>query len=220
MWLDHVRSSQLAKMEEKSDFGHHLLRCHRPGLRACAYTPAPVVWHLLTVPQNPLLNAGIASVAVALNKPLTDIALLSGYMILTTAAVGPFTSALGRKYGKRPCYVFCSVIGTLGCVICETASSYNALVAGRVLEGVGIAAYESLAVASIGDLHFVHERGPRVAFMMFLLAAISNGISIIVSPCFDLRNMTALGHALIVGIHVCRPARSQRFTAGTGTSIS
>jgi len=47
------------------------------------------------------------------------------------------------------------------------------------LEGIGIAAYESLAFASIGDLYFVHERGPRVALMLFLLAAISNGISII-----------------------------------------
>jgi len=76
-------------------------------------------------------------------------------MILTTGAVGPFTSAFGRKYGKRPSYVFCSVVGTIGVIVCETAKTYNSLVAGRVLEGIAIAAYESLAVASIGDLYFV-----------------------------------------------------------------
>lgn len=48
-----------------------------------------------------------------------------------------------------------------------------------MLQGVAVAAYESLAIASIGDIFFVHERGPRVAVIMFLLGAVSNGISII-----------------------------------------
>jgi MFS family permease len=76
-------------------------------------------------------------------------------------------------------YVFSSLIGTIGVIVSETASGYNSLLAGRVLQGIGIAAYESLAVSSIGDIFFVHERGPRVAVVIFLLAAISNGISII-----------------------------------------
>jgi MFS family permease len=93
--------------------------------------------------------------------------------------MGPFASALGRKYGKRPMYVFSSVIGVVGIIVSEVASGYETLLAGRVLQGIGIAAYESLAVSSIGDLFFVHERGPRVAVIIFLLAGISNGISII-----------------------------------------
>lgn len=76
-------------------------------------------------------------------------------------------------------YVFSSVIGTLGIIVSETASGYNQLLAGRILQGIAVAAYESLAIASIGDLFFVHERGPRVAMVIFLLAAISNGTSII-----------------------------------------
>jgi hypothetical protein len=35
-------------------------------------------------------------------------------------------------------------------ITCETAKTYSTLVGGRVLEGIAIAAYESLAVASIG----------------------------------------------------------------------
>lgn len=76
-------------------------------------------------------------------------------------------------------YLFSSVIGTIGIIVSEVANGYDQLLAGRVLQGIGIAAYESLAVASIGDLFFVHERGPRVAVVIFLLAAISNGVSII-----------------------------------------
>lgn len=75
--------------------------------------------------------------------------------------------------------MFSSVIGTIGIIVSEVASEYNTLLAGRILQGIAVAAYESLAVASIGDLFFVHERGPRVAIIMFLLGAVSNGISII-----------------------------------------
>ncbi|KIW73930.1 hypothetical protein PV04_02009 [Phialophora macrospora] len=134
---------------------------------------------IIGVIPGPLLNAGIIQISVDLNRSPTDVAKLSGYCILATGAMGPFASALGRKYGKRPMYVFSSLIGTIGIIVSEAASGYNTLLAGRVLQGIGIAAYESLAVSSIGDIFFVHERGPRVAVVIFLLAAISNGISII-----------------------------------------
>ncbi|KIW49206.1 hypothetical protein PV05_10905 [Exophiala xenobiotica] len=128
---------------------------------------------------SPLLNAGVVNVALDLHRTPTAIAQLSGYMLLCTGACGPFVSALGRKYGKRPVYVASSIFGTVGIIISESASGYSTLLAGRILQGVGLAAYEALAIATIGDLFFVHERGPRVAVAMFLLAAISNGVSII-----------------------------------------
>lgn len=136
---------------------------------------------MLTIrpPQGPILNAGIIAITTDLGRSPTDVAKLSGYLLLTTGAVGPFASSFGRKYGKRPAYVFSSVIGTVGIIVSEVASDYNTLLAGRILQGVAVAAYESLAVASIGDLFFVHERGPRVAVILFLLGAVSNGISII-----------------------------------------
>ncbi|KAL6241457.1 hypothetical protein RBB50_011721 [Rhinocladiella similis] len=128
---------------------------------------------------SPLLNAGVVEVAVDLKRTPTAVAQLSGYMLLCTGACGPFVSALGRKYGKRPVYVLSSLFGTIGIIISESASGYNTLLAGRILQGVGLAAYEAIAIASIGDMFFVHERGPRIAVAMFLLAAISNGVSII-----------------------------------------
>ncbi|EXJ63758.1 hypothetical protein A1O7_00093 [Cladophialophora yegresii CBS 114405] len=134
---------------------------------------------IVGVIPGPLLNAGIVQISADLQRSPTDVAKLSGYCLLATGAMGPFASALGRKYGKRPMYVFSSLIGTIGVIVSEVATGYNVLLAGRILQGIGIAAYESLAVSSIGDIFFVHERGPRVAVVIFLLAAISNGISII-----------------------------------------
>lgn len=73
-------------------------------------------------------------------------------------------------------------MSVVGCIIGETAQSYNTLVAARVVQGLGVGAYESLVVASIGDIFYVHERGPRVAILMFLLATATNGILIIAGP--------------------------------------
>lgn len=104
---------------------------------------------------------------------------MSGYLLLATGAIGPFASAFGRKFGRRPIYVTSSILGLIGCIVCESAKTYSTLLAGRVIQGVGAAAYESLIVASIGDLFFVHERGSKIAVVVFLMAAISNGVSII-----------------------------------------
>ena len=125
------------------------------------------------------MNAGIVPVSLDLHKSFTDVAKLGGYLLLATGAMGPFASAFGRKYGKRPLYVFSSLMGTIGIIVSEVAVGYNQLLAGRIIQGIGVAAYESLAIASVGDIFFVHQRGPRIAVVIFLLSAISNGVSII-----------------------------------------
>ena len=129
--------------------------------------------------KGPLLNAGIVQMAMELNQSVTALTKLSGYLLLATGATGPFASALGRKYGKRPVYLASSILGVAGCIVGETATGYNTLIVCRVLQGIATSAYESLVVASVGDLFFVHERGLRVAVAIFLLSAISNAISII-----------------------------------------
>ncbi|KLJ10852.1 hypothetical protein EMPG_13795 [Blastomyces silverae] len=44
-----------------------------------------------------------------------------------------------------------------------SAGNYNSLLVARVFQGVGLAPYEALVNASVGDLFFVHERGKRMA---------------------------------------------------------
>lgn len=103
-------------------------------------------------------------------------------MQLATGAFGPFTSAFARKYGKRPVYVFASAMSVLGCILGETASGYGALVGSRVIQGISCSAYESLVVASIGDLFFAHERGPLIAMIIFIWTAVTPGVTIIAGP--------------------------------------
>lgn len=48
-----------------------------------------------------------------------------------------------------------------------------------MVQGVAVAAYEALSIATIGDLYFVHERGPRVSVILFILSSVSNFVGIV-----------------------------------------
>ncbi|KAI8657032.1 hypothetical protein LRP88_12345 [Fusarium phalaenopsidis] len=127
----------------------------------------------------PMLNAGIVQVATDLNRSFSDIAKLNGYMLLAVGAVSPFASAFARKYGKRPVFVLSSVIGLAGCLVAEFSKNYNTLVAGRLLQGFGASAYESLCTSVVTDIYFVHQRGVYVALVIFFLSSLSNGVSVL-----------------------------------------
>lgn len=114
-----------------------------------------------------------------LGVSVAEVALLTGYLLLAAGAAGLFVSALARKYGKRPLYLLSSLLAVVGCIVGEVAKRYSTLLGSRVIQGLAMAAYESLTLASIGDLFFVHERGARVSAVMFILTAVNNGVSII-----------------------------------------
>ncbi|KAF2180316.1 hypothetical protein K469DRAFT_741307 [Zopfia rhizophila CBS 207.26] len=82
-------------------------------------------------------------------------------------ATGLCVAATARKYGKRPMYIGCSVIS----------------LAGRILRGIRMTPYERVIMATIGDLFFVHEHGPRVAIVLFVISSLTN---LILTVLFEL----------------------------------
>ncbi|KAF7189546.1 putative MFS-type transporter [Pseudocercospora fuligena] len=131
---------------------------------------------------GPLLSAGTAVVAIDLNISIADVTILSGYQLLVAGCWGPFVNALSRRYGKRPQFLFGSIMALIGTIICSVSHDYTTLLAGRVIQGFSYSAYESLIFAVVGDLFFVHQRGMFVSIMSFGLAAISNLTSVICGP--------------------------------------
>ncbi|KAF2727458.1 MFS transporter-like protein [Polyplosphaeria fusca] len=141
---------------------------------------------------GPMVAPGTVGLAMKLHVPIKKIALLSGYQLLVAGALGPFVSVLGTKYGKRPQFLFASLFGTIGTGICiagfdqsSLTKSYNVLLAGRLVQGLGTTAYESLSVAAIGDMFFLHERGTRTALLVLTLACLSSFVAIISGVMFE-----------------------------------
>ncbi|KAI4712679.1 hypothetical protein J4E89_002947 [Alternaria sp. Ai002NY15] len=145
----------------------------------------------------PLLSPALVVIAADFGKSVGDITVISGYMLLVTGGVGPIVSALSRKYGKRPQLLIASLFGLLGTVIGSAAYSYEGLLAGRIIQGGSISAFESLVVAMIGDLFFVHQRGGFMTLIQFILGAASNFSAIIVGPIATNLGWRYLFHMLI-----------------------
>lgn len=127
----------------------------------------------------PLLNSGLVVISIDLHKKITDITLVSGYQLLLTGASGPFVCAGARKIGKRPIFLLSGLFGLIGSIIGCTATTYNQLLAARLVQGLAISAYESIAVSMIADIFFVHERGLYMSGMQLILGGVSNASSII-----------------------------------------
>ncbi|KOS38860.1 hypothetical protein ACN38_g10301 [Penicillium nordicum] len=146
---------------------------------------------------GPLLSASIVVLAGEFNRPITDITLLTGYNMVVAGASCPLTSALATKYGKRPVFFGSSVACLVGSIIGSASQSYNALLAARIIQGLGFAAYESLTFSVVGDLFFVHQRGAWVNVVQFTLSAVSNLSSVIAGPITAHLGWHYLFHILI-----------------------
>ncbi|KAF2876293.1 MFS transporter-like protein [Massariosphaeria phaeospora] len=113
---------------------------------------------------SPLLAADTVSLAIYFGRTLTDMALLTGYHLLGVGLAGFLFVPSARIWGKRHLYI----LGTL-IVIASSAwggangKNYTSLLWARIFQGVGLAPFEALVNASVGDLYHVHERGRRMA---------------------------------------------------------
>lgn len=113
---------------------------------------------------SPLLAANTLTLTLYYRRSFTDIALLTGYHLLGVGVAGFLFVASARVWGKRHLYI----LGTLIIIISSiwggaSGHNYTSLLWARVFQGVGLAPFEALVNASVGDLYFVHERGKRMA---------------------------------------------------------
>jgi len=108
---------------------------------------------------SPLLAANTASLSIIFERDFSAMALLTGYHLCGVGVAGFLFVASGRVWGKRHLYL----LGTVLIIISSawggaTGTNYKSLLWARIIQGVGLAPFEALVNASVGDLYFVHVR--------------------------------------------------------------
>jgi predicted MFS family arabinose efflux permease len=104
---------------------------------------------------GPILSPATADVAKEFSISIADAALVGGYPLMT-AGVGAFIAqAWASILGKRSAYMISTAILFASTVWSSLATDFSSLLASRILQGFGNGAYESILIASIGDLFFV-----------------------------------------------------------------
>ena len=127
---------------------------------------------------SPLLAANTLTLGLYFKRSFTDVALLTGWHLLGVGVAGFIFVASARVWGKRHLYILGTVIiiissawgggSNFGSADSDpsdatTTRNYRSLIAARFFQGIGLAPFEALVNASVGDLYFVHERGKRMA---------------------------------------------------------
>nr|POE63550.1 protein hol1 [Quercus suber] len=135
---------------------------------------------------SPLLAANTLTLTLYFSRSFTDIALLTGYHLLGVGIAGFFFVASARVWGKRHLYLLGTVIIIFSSIWGGASNhNYNSLMAARFFQGVGLAPFEALVNASIGDLYFVHERGLRMGLSNLCLFGGAFGTPIIIGKLTD-----------------------------------
>jgi MFS family permease len=123
---------------------------------------------------GPILSPLAIPLITEFQIDFTKFALLSGYNLLATGALGIFMAALCRKYGKRPGLIFSMFCAVVGSIWAAAAHSYGSFLGARMVQGLSMSFFESVVFAAIGDLYFVHERGTRMAVYVAMFSGIAN----------------------------------------------
>ncbi|KAL1798163.1 hypothetical protein ACET3X_002200 [Alternaria dauci] len=117
---------------------------------------------------SPILAANTISLAIYFGRDLTDMALLTGYHLLGVGVAGFLFVPSARIWGKRHVYLLGNLLVVVSCVWGGAVGNhYGGFLWARVIQGVGLAPFEALVNASVGDMYHVHERGVRMALSNF-----------------------------------------------------
>lgn len=103
-----------------------------------------------------------------------------------TFAIGQlFVGPLSDRFGRRPIVLSGLLIFVVGCVICTVASTLTVLIAGRVVQAIGVSAASVLSRAIARDLFSGNELG-RVLSIITVAMAAAPGFSPLVGGGLDL----------------------------------
>ncbi|KAF2499648.1 major facilitator superfamily transporter [Lophium mytilinum] len=113
---------------------------------------------------SPLLAADTLSLSLYFGRTFTDVALLTGYHLLGVGVAGFLFVPSARIWGKRHLYLLGTVVLVFSSAWGGASNkNYKSLLWARIFQGIGLAPFEALVNASVGDLYHVHQRGKRMA---------------------------------------------------------
>ncbi|KAL9118967.1 MAG: hypothetical protein Q9187_004478 [Circinaria calcarea] len=114
---------------------------------------------------SPLLAANTITLSLYFRRDFTAMALLTGYHLCGVGVAGVIFVASARVWGKRHLYLLGTILIIIGSAWGGASGrNYKSLLWARIIQGVGLAPFEALVNASVGDLYFVHVSFVRESF--------------------------------------------------------
>ncbi|TFK46317.1 putative cycloheximide resistance protein [Heliocybe sulcata] len=124
---------------------------------------------------GPLLAPGYATIAGEWGVTPNDVAASNGDLVIALGCIMMLQAPIAVKFGRRPVFIISALLLFTCSIWSAVSTGLQSFIASRVFQGFGMAAFEALVTATIGDIYFVHQRGFRVAIWGF---AILGGINV------------------------------------------
>jgi len=118
----------------------------------------------LPAPLDTSVNIAFPAITRAFGLPLADIRWVVIAYVLTYACLMLAFGRLGDLVGHRRIFRLGLLVGALGFAACAAAPTYALLLAGRVMQGVGVSLILSCGPALATSLFPEHERARALAF--------------------------------------------------------
>ncbi len=139
----------------------------------------PILISLMVTASLVAIDATVLATAVpTITKELGGFALfpwLFSVYLLAQAVTVPVYAKLSDTFGRKPIILFGIALFLLGSILCGFAWSMPALIAFRVVQGLGAGAVQPMSITIVGDIYSVAERA-RVQGYLASVWAISSVI--------------------------------------------
>lgn len=90
-------------------------------------------------------------------------------VVIALNGVGPFLWVpLANKFGRRPVYLFTTLLGFASALGCAFTKTFGQLIAARVINGLFPCAL-ALGATTVADLFFYHQRGRAMGLFTVML---------------------------------------------------
>jgi MFS family permease len=117
---------------------------------------------------GPLITSATVPLSVQYNCTISEfIAGTNGGLLVAIGIFAIISNATSVVVGKRPIYFLGNLLCAASCFWCAYATNLKSLTAARVIQGFGIAPFETLTGPTISDYHHVHTRGQMIALFNF-----------------------------------------------------
>jgi EmrB/QacA subfamily drug resistance transporter len=160
-----------------------------------AVRPDAALWRLggvlimgavLSILDATIVTVGIGSIAADLDSPLTTVQWVASAYLLAASAAIPLSGWLTDRFGGRAVWLAAVAIFTAGTLLCGFAWSAPALIAFRVLHGLG-----GGLMQPVGQAVFAQAAGPALGRMIGVIT-----LPATVAPVLG----PMLGGALVAGL--------------------
>lgn len=128
---------------------------------------------------TPLIAAGFTDVAKTYSVDVERVPLTTGLYMMGLGLGSVIFSPTAILYGKRPIYLFSSIIFIGTSLWAAWSPTFNSLLAARVFQGVAVSPVECLPSATIAEIFFLHERAYRIGIYTLLLLSGKNLVPLV-----------------------------------------